>query len=132
LETYPTPITPTKNMSAQFRYIAENWTDNYIEILLYQSTEFRYIAENITKLKETKNKKNIPIFNHLMLYFTKPFNDYIYNTYGIDYLLEGIKNLIQFGCQSVIFPVNELIIKRGYFNEKNRTEILNANVAITT
>ena len=44
-------------------FIIDNWTDIYIEILIYQNEQFRYIAENISKLKEKCNKKNIPIFD---------------------------------------------------------------------
>ncbi len=43
-------------------FIIDNWTDLYIEILIYQNEEFRYVIDNISKLKESCNKKNIILF----------------------------------------------------------------------
>jgi len=56
-------------------FIIDNWTDLYIEILIYQNEEFRYVIDNISKLKESCNKKNIPVYDDKILIFTKVFND---------------------------------------------------------
>jgi hypothetical protein len=103
-------------------FIIDNWTDIYIEILIYQNEQFRYIAENISKLKEKCNKKNIPVFDDKILSLTKIFNDLVFEKYGFDYLLEGIHNLIAFNCQPSY--VLKDTIKKGCLKEKNRMKIL--------
>ena len=95
----------------------------YIEIILFQQDEFRHIAEKISDLKERWNKKDKPVYDDKILYFTKVFNDRIYEKYGMEYLMEGIHNLIQFECTPKhIFDYTHL--KKGYFKEKNRIKIL--------
>ena len=106
-------------------YVIDNWTDMYIEILLFQQEEFRHIAEKISDFKERCNKKDKPVYDDKILYFTKVFNDRIYEKYGMEYLMEGIHNLIQFECRPMhVFDYMHL--KKGIFKEKNRIKILNA------
>ena len=105
-------------------FVIDNWTDMYIEIILYQQEEFRHIAEKISYLKEQCEKKDKPVYDDKVLYLTKVFNDRIYEKYGMEYLMEGIHNLIQFNCTPKhIFDYR--FLKKGYFKEKNRIKILN-------
>jgi len=101
-------------------FIIDNWTDLYIEILIYQNEEFRYVIDNISKLKESCNKKNIPVYDDKILIFTKVFNDKVFEKYGLDYLLEGIHNLIAFACTPCYILKISKTIKKGCFKEKNR------------
>jgi len=105
-------------------YIIDNWTDTYIEILIYQNEKFRYIGENISKLKEKCNKKNIPVYDYEILSLTKIFNDKVFEKYGFEYFLEGIHNLIMFQCTPCYLLKTNKIIKKKYFTEKNRLLIL--------
>jgi len=105
-------------------FIIDNWTDIYIEILIYQNEDFRYIIENISKIKEKCNKKNIPVFDDKILSLTKIFNDRVFEKYGFEYLLEGIHNLISFECTPCYVLKDMKTIKRGCFKEKNRIKIL--------
>ena len=104
--------------------IIDNWTDAYIEILIYQHEEFRYVVENISKLKEKCNKKNIPVYDDKILILTKVFNDAIFEKYGFQYLMEGIHNLLAFECTSKNILIESKIIKKNCFKAKNRLLIL--------
>ena len=104
-------------------FVIDNWTDMYIEILLFQQEEFRHIAEKISDFKERCNKKDKPVYDDKILYFTKVFNDRIYEKYGMEYLMEGIHNLIRFECTPK-HTFDYMHLKKGYFKEKNRIEIL--------
>jgi len=105
-------------------FIIDNWTDPYIEVLIYQQEEFRYIADNILSLKERCNKQNKCVYDDKILSLTKPFNDMIYEKYGFDYLMEGIHNLISFNCEACYIIKESKMIKRGCMKEKNRMKIL--------
>ena len=104
-------------------FIIDNWIDPYIEIILFQSLEYRYIAENIYAIKQKCNKKEIPVFDDMLLSLTKPFNDKIFEKYGLDYLLEGIHNLIKFECTPSYVLKKECLVKKQWFNTKNRLKI---------
>ena len=106
-------------------FIIDNWTDTYIEIIIYQQEEFRYIAENILSLKERCNKQKKCVYDDKILSLTKQFNDKIYEKYGFDYLIEGIHNLIAFNCEASYVIKESKMIKRGYMKEMNRMKILN-------
>ncbi len=105
-------------------YIIDNWTDIHIEIIIYQNDNFRYIAENISKIKETCNRKNIPVFDDKILSVTKIFNDAVFEKYGFLYLMKGIHNLIAFECKASYILVESKTIKKNCLKEKNRLLIL--------
>ena len=106
-------------------FIIDNWTDTYIEIIIYQQEEFRYIAENILSLKERCNKQKKCVYDDKILSLTKQFNDIIYEKYGFDYLIEGIHNLMAFNCEAFYVIKESKMIKKGCMKEKNRIKILN-------
>ena len=105
-------------------FIIDNWTDIYIEILIYQNEQFRYVAENISKLKEKCNQKNIPVFDDKILSLTKIFNDRVFEKYEFEYLLEGIHNLIAVNCDPCYVLKDMKTIRKQWFKGKNRMKIL--------
>ena len=78
-------------MEEQFEFVINNWTDFYIDAIIEQQSHFKHIAENINnKIAKLFNRKSYILESHL-LKLTKVFNDAIYQRYGLDYLLEGIR-----------------------------------------
>jgi hypothetical protein len=101
-------------------YIIDNWTDPHILTLIYQQPEFRNIAESIYKLKDKMNNKNGFVCDNYILSFTKKFNDKIFEKYGFDYFMIGIYNLIAFDCTPAHCMIDGQILKKTWFNAKNR------------
>ena len=58
-------------------FIVANWTDSYIEIIIYQQEDFKCIAENISSLKERCNKQEKCVYDDKIISLTKQFNDII-------------------------------------------------------
>ena len=119
-------------MEEQFEFIINNWTDLYIGILIYQQSHFRHIAENINnKIDKLVNRKSYILESHL-LKLTKVFNDAIYQRYGLDYLLEGIRMMTGIDIYGnseeykklIIFDVKDGVVPKGILKEVNRKSVM--------
>jgi hypothetical protein len=102
----------------EMEIIVNCWEDSFLDYLIYQQPEYRHVMENIYK----KLDKSKHIVLNDLLYFTKPFNNIIYEKYGFHILLEGLKNIIRCNFNGQIHISNT--IKKGYLNEKNRKKII--------
>jgi hypothetical protein len=117
----------------QLDYIVENWNDFYIDIIIEQQPKYRHIIEKINQVIDKLCEKKHYIIDYELLKLTKPFNDAVYEKYGLDYLLQGIRymtgidrsgnsenyiNLIKFKIKE------DKIIKKGCMKELNRMNAL--------
>ncbi len=118
----------------QFNNIIDNWNDFYIDIVIEQQPLFSHIAENIYKVINKLYEKNHFIIDYELLKLTKPFNDAVYAKYGLDFLLEGLRNITGIDRsdndeaykQLIVFKIKEQgVIKKGSMKEKNRLKIMN-------
>jgi hypothetical protein len=100
--------------------IINSWEDTFLDYIIYQQPEYQHLMENIYK----KLDKSKHIVLNDLLYFTKPFNNIIYEKYGFDILLEGLKSIVKYNFNGKIHISNT--IKKGYFNERNRKKIIKA------
>jgi len=108
-----------KNMSSE-EFIITNWTDLYLEILLYQQG-FENVGEALERIIDTALTKGKVVLSCL-LSTTKIFNDEIIERFGPEYLFEGLKNCAgyyqpHFSKERIVYGS---VIKKGCMKEKNR------------
>ena len=121
-------------MCEQFDIIVNNWVNHlYLKKLIEQQPKYYHIAEKLDLIIERLYKQNKYIIDYELLKLTKPFNDTVYEKYGLDGLLEGIRSitgidivgndkkyikLIKFNLKK------DKIIIKGSLKERNRIKIL--------
>ena len=111
-------------MQSEINIIVENWAnDQYIDILIYQQPSFNKMMESIYNLVEKLESKDKYIVDCDLLKLTKPLNNILYEKYGLDGILIGLKNLTKSKNYVETIKTNKCIAK-GVFKEKYRTQIL--------
>ena len=121
-------------MEEQFEYIINNWTDFYIDAIIEQQSHFKHIAENINNLIDKLYNKKSYILESQLLKLTKVFNEAIYQRYGLDYLLEGIRMMTGIDrsgnseeyIKLFIFDVKEGVVPKGILKEVNRKSVVSS------
>ena len=121
-----------KETQRQFDYIVDNWTDFYIDIIIEQQPKFQHISEKIDKVIQKLTDKKQYICETDLLKLTKIFNDAVYEKYGLDYLLEGIRMMTGVDrsgngeeyVKLFVFNIKEMKnIKKGCMKPKNIKKI---------
>ena len=114
-----------KTKTEIINYLINSWEDKYLGYLFdskYYNIE--KWGENISRFINEKEKKNTSIFNDFSLSFFKDFNNKVYEKYGGKILFEGIKKVMEHYGADNYKELDNIEIKKGWLNEKNRMKLL--------